>query len=78
MALQINLPQDRASQIAFALALYPMFGQPRPKTCDKCGGIQDGGQSKTRRCLCREWPDVVANARSQEIRAKEVGHDKTR
>ena len=50
----VDLPQDRKSQINFALALYSIWGEERPPICEKCGGIKDPKQAKTRRCLCRE------------------------
>ena len=57
MVIDINLPQDRDSQIKFALAFYPLFGQKRPPVCDICGGIKDPKQAKTRRCLCQEYKE---------------------
>lgn len=52
--IPINLPQDRTSQIKIALALYPFWGEKIPPVCEKCGGIKDPEQAKTRRCLCDE------------------------
>lgn len=54
MTVEVNLPQDRESQIAFAVSLYPLWGEKAPEICDVCGGIKDHEQSKTRRCLCDE------------------------
>ena len=50
----LELPQDRKSQINFALSLYGLFKEERPPVCEKCGGIKDPKQAKTRRCLCDE------------------------
>jgi hypothetical protein len=50
----LELPQDRKSQINFALSLYGLFKEERPQVCEKCGGIKDPKQAKTRRCLCDE------------------------
>lgn len=58
MNVTVNIPQDRASQINFALVLYSFSGQPWPELCESCGGIKDEAQSETRRCLCsREEPN---------------------
>ncbi|MEN6423339.1 MAG: hypothetical protein ABFD76_15475 [Smithella sp.] len=54
----VDLPQDRKSQINFALALYAIWGAERPPVCEKCGGIKDQEQAKTRRCLCEEPQDT--------------------